>query len=295
LPNRRSRLIRVAHRQITCKPTNYHANSVLQGTVRMLPFSGMTADFVKQLIKYRERNGTSGNMNGIAKALEAEVLQGEIEAAPSTSNGYPQFRYRPQEAVQAVRINRSSSMVSQLAPLVLFLRGVIQRADTLIIEVPEAHLHPRAQTKIAITLARLVRAGVRVVITTHSAWLLEQIGNLMREGELEKLGEHLNEPAEVLRQEEVGGWLFEKNGMVAEIAFNPIEGIELREYGDVAEELYNCSVDLRTRLKETKGGSEGNMSEVLEATRNRVAKENLIEGKSFSRNGCRSKCALQIR
>ena len=47
-------------------------------------------------------------------------------------------------------------MVSELAPLVLFLRGIIQPNDTLIIEEPEAHLHPAAQTKVALTLARLV-------------------------------------------------------------------------------------------------------------------------------------------
>ena len=49
-------------------------------------------------------------------------------------------------------------MVSELAPLVLFIRGLIQPGDTLIIEEPEAHLHPGAQTEIAATLARLVRA-----------------------------------------------------------------------------------------------------------------------------------------
>ena len=75
-------------------------------------------------------------------------------------------------------------MGSELAPLLLFLRGVVRAGDTLIIEEPEAHLHPGAQTQIAFTLSRLIRAGVRVVVTTHSEWLLQEIGNLIREGEL---------------------------------------------------------------------------------------------------------------
>ena len=86
-------------------------------------------------------------------------------------------------------MSNSSAMVSELAPLVLFLRGAVGPGDLLIIEEPESHLHPAAQTKIAQTLARLVRAGVYVVITTHSNWLLQQIGNLIREGELRKQGE----------------------------------------------------------------------------------------------------------
>ena len=55
-------------------------------------------------------------------------------------------------------------MVSELAPVVLFLRGAIDHGDMLIIEEPEAHLHPAAQTQMAVALARMVRAGVRVVV-----------------------------------------------------------------------------------------------------------------------------------
>ena len=152
-------------------------------------------------------------------------------------------------------------MVSELAPVVLFLRGSIQRGDTLIIEEPEAHLHPAAQTQMAVALARMVRAGVRVVVTTHSDWLLKEIGNLMREGEL---GEQADSPSggeklpSALRPEEVGIWLFRKDGSdsgstVEEIPFDRTEGVEPRDYEDVAEALYNRSADLQNRLEETKG------------------------------------------
>ena len=219
-------------------------------------FSGMITDFLKQIINYDERRWFSDEMSGIVKVLEDEVLRGEIEVRrPAT--GYPGFRYRPQKSEQALRMSRSSSMVSELAPLVLFLRGIVQPSDTLIIEEPESHLHPAAQTKIALTLARLVRVGVRVLITTHSNWLLEQISNLVREGEVMKLEEnHLGPPETWLTKEEVGAWLFRENKPVKEIAFEHIAGIEPAEYGEVAEELYNRSVDLRTQLRETAGGTE---------------------------------------
>ena len=219
------------------------------------PFSGMIVDFLKQIISYGERHVHSPEMIRIAKVLEDEVLRGKVEVN-SPPGGYPEFRYRPQKSEQALRMSRSSSMVSELTPLVLFLRGVVRPGDTFIIEEPEAHLHPRAQTKMALTLARLVRAGVRVIITTHSDWFLEQIGNLVREGEVMRLGKNKTEPATWLTKEEVGAWWFRTEKPVAEIPFEHIAGIEPKEYGEVAEALYNRSVDLRSQLEETSGGTE---------------------------------------
>ena len=209
--------------------------------------SGMIADFLKQIINYEEGRVSSDEMSGIAKFLEDQVLRGEIEVN-RPAGGYPEFRYRPQNSERALRINQSSSMVSELAPLVFFLRDVVRPGDTLIIEEPEAHLHPAAQTKVALTLAHLVRVGVRVIITTHSDWLLEQIGNLIREGEVMKLGKNKVEPTTWLTKEEVGAWWFREGEPVTEIPFDSIEGIEPKEYYDVAEELHNNAVEFQQHL-----------------------------------------------
>ena len=216
-------------------------------------FSGMIADFLEQLIDYQERNGTWDEMVGIANLLEAEVLRGKIEVKRAVAEGYPEFLYRPKETAQALRMSRSSSMVSELAPLVLFLRGIVRPGDLLIIEEPEAHLHPGAQTAVVLTLARLIRAGVRVIVTTHSDWLLRQIANLIREGEVNKLRSGLPASADWFLKEEVGAWWFHHDKPVTEIPFNRIEGIEPRDYEDVAETLYNRSIDLQEQLVEMTG------------------------------------------
>ncbi|MDD9974094.1 MAG: AAA family ATPase [Candidatus Poribacteria bacterium] len=210
-------------------------------------FSGMIADFLKQIMSYEEGRLSSDEMSNIAKVLENEVLRGEVEVRRSAA-GYPEFCYRPHKSEQALRMSQSSSMVSELAPLVLFLRGIVQPGDTLIIEEPEAHLHPAAQTMVALTLARLVRVGVRVIITTHSDWLLEQIGNLVREGEVMKLGKNKTEPVTWLTKEEVGAWWFREDKPVTEIPFDNIEGIEPKDYYDVAEELHNDAVEFQQHL-----------------------------------------------
>lgn len=251
-------------------------------------FSGVMADFMERLILYEEGrrkapldsvlaaviaraigqkdDKPNEQMKEIADALEREALAGRIETRRPSAGGYPEFVYRPQETEEGIRLSRASSMVSELAPVVLFLRGAVERGDMLIIEEPEAHLHPAAQTRMAVALARLVRAGVRVVVTTHSDWLLQEIGNLIREGELE---EQTGEPADEgalpssLRPREVGVWLFRRDGdstgsIVKEIPFDRSEGVESPDYEDVAEALYNRSAHLQDRLEEIAGDAERN-------------------------------------
>ena len=62
-------------------------------------------------------------LNHIADALESDVLAGQIIMNPSPT-GYPEFLYRPQETGQDMRLTRSSSMVSELAPLRAVLSAV---------------------------------------------------------------------------------------------------------------------------------------------------------------------------
>ena len=213
-------------------------------------FSGMIADFLKQIIRYQARNGSAGKVSAIAKALEGDILRGQIAVKRPVPGGYPEFLYRPDQTEQTLRMSQVSAMVAELAPLVLFLRSVIRPGDTLIIEEPEAHLHPRAQTDIALTLARLVRTGVRVIITTHSDWLLQQIGNLIREGELKRQDADTKESGDWLLKKDVGAWWFHTDKPVVEIPFDRIEGIEPSDYEDIADGLYNTFVELERQFLE---------------------------------------------
>lgn len=215
-------------------------------------FSGMIADFLERIINYRESTTSPNSIRRIAEQLEVELLEGRIEVKRPAPEASSEFLCRPEQSEYTLRMSHASAMVSELAPLVYLLRHSVQRGELLIIEEPESHLHPDLQTKIAHILARLVRAGVRVVITTHSNWLLQQIGNLIREGELRKQGESTNESEDYLKKEEVGAWQFHKNKPVTELPFDLVEGIEPEDHLDIAEDLYNRSAGLQNRIEQTK-------------------------------------------
>ena len=63
---------------------------------------------------------------------------------------------------------------------------VAPAGSLLIVENPEAHLHPRSQSAIGKFLARVAAAGVQVVVETHSDHVLNGIRVAVREGAWDK-------------------------------------------------------------------------------------------------------------
>lgn len=264
LPAARSGIMQ-SHRVIASSVMARATRAGLERVSELPTFPGLLADFIQRLIDhqgrgdgFRRASRRSEAVQAIADELEGGTLGGEILVERQSPGGYPEFLYRPRNATRSIGLGCASSMVTELAPLVLLLRDGMGVGDTLIIEEPEAHLHPAAQTELAYTLARMVNAGVRVVATTHSDWLLKELGNLIREGEFnEKTNSFVDESSAQsrLRPEDVGVWLFRRSEIgggstVDEIPFDRIEGIEPSDYEDVAEELYNRSAELQNRLAE---------------------------------------------
>ncbi|MDE0682953.1 MAG: AAA family ATPase [Candidatus Poribacteria bacterium] len=255
LPAARSSIMQ-SHRIIASSLVKQATQAGVRRSSQFPTIPGVIADFMEKIILYEEKTDFEFDfdekMQDPAEILESDVLAGRI-LLKSTPSGYPDFYYRPQGVEEDIHLSQASSMVSELAPLVLFLRNLVYSGDILIIEEPEAHLHPGAQADMAVVLARLVRAGVRVIVTTHSDWLLEEIGNLILEG---LLAEETDEPASWLLPEEVGAWHFQKDEPVKEIAFDTRVGISPKDFEDVAEGLYNRSVNLQQRFEKKKGGDE---------------------------------------
>ena len=66
--------------------------------------------------------------------------------------------------------------------MVAFLRHGVREGDTLIVEEPESHLHPAKQAELVEIVAAIVNSGIRVVLITHSVWILEKLANLVLSG-----------------------------------------------------------------------------------------------------------------
>ena len=191
----------------------------LRPAVRTPMLTGVLADFLEQLIEIdRIGHHRRKTEQDLGKNIERDVLGGSVRIDRSTHIDYPRFAYRPHGWRDDLALANASSMVSELAPVVLYLRYMIEPGNVLIIEEPESHLHPAMQVAFTCQLAELVEAGVRVIVTTHSEWLLEELANIVRRS---KLGDSGTEGI-ALRPDQVGAWLFEprqrpKGSIVKEI------------------------------------------------------------------------------
>ena len=235
----------------------------LQPSTHVPMLSGVLTDFLSLLIGIGPENPAGQRpwprrkSPELGRGLEDNLLNGAV-LLKSTEAGYPAFAYRPEGWQDDLPLMRASSMVSELAPVVLYLRHLVRPGDVLIIEEPEAHLHPAMQAAFARELARLVHAGVRIVMTTHSEWFLEQIGNLVRLSGLPKSEQrNLNGTVYALKPEEVGAWLFKpcnrpKGSVVEEVTLDPETGLYPTGYDAVSEALYNEGADIYNRIQEGK-------------------------------------------
>jgi hypothetical protein len=143
----------------------------------------------------KERSSRNQEYAQLARVLEARVLSGKVEFSPieaSVAEGGNQLElglsaglmFKTDMGVE-LEISIASSMVQELAPLVLYLRDIATFGDLLIIDEPEKSLHPEAQVKMIEFLGMLVNAGLNVIVATHSPYVVDHLANLMKANEVE--------------------------------------------------------------------------------------------------------------
>ena len=136
---------------------------------------GVITDLIRAPLLLRKDPQPSSKIQNVISFLEGDVMQGTVDVDRSLP--YPEILY-DQEG-HRFHLHQASSMVAEVAPLVLFLKYLVQSGDLLIVEEPESHLDPDSQRNVARALAMLVNSGVKVLLTTHSDYFINQLNNLL--------------------------------------------------------------------------------------------------------------------
>ena len=245
-----------AHNVVVSALIESAAMTGLRPAARTPMLSGVLADFLEQLIEldrspYRRRRARPD----LGTPIEKAILGGSVGVDKSEAIGYPHFTYRPEGWKESLSLMNASSMVSELAPVVLYLRHMVGSGNVLIVEEPESHLHPAMQVEFTRQLAALVGAGIRVIVTTHSEWVLEELANIVRRSELPMAEREKTASGKfALEPDEVGAWLFQPKGrprgsVVKEICLDD-SGLFPSGFDDVAAALHNDWAELASRIGE---------------------------------------------
>lgn len=226
------------------------SRSFLTSKIELPGISGQLSDYFIRLTNIVAIDRNVQRFEDLAANIETDVLNGRIEFDFEEKKLF----YIPNGTTLRLDISSTSSMVSETAPIVAYIRHVIawntdepsirnrvrRRNKTtpiefkkiLIVEEPEAHLHPENQIKMTRFYAELAQLGVSVIMTSHSNYVFNKASNLVIEG--------------ILPSKDVQCDLFvmSDKGSIGIPQLVDDFGINDENFGDASEDLINERMEL---------------------------------------------------
>jgi hypothetical protein len=191
--------------------------------------------------------------NSFLKKQHSKLLQSVEEILGinyETNDGI--LRVYDKKANHTIPHYMASTSVRSLADLHLWLKHRAQKGDLLMIDEPELNLHPENQIKMARLFVKLVNAGIRVWITTHSDYIVKELNNCIMLGNVSNRTEIL----EKYKGEYSENDILKAEDLKAYIAYNLPDGgstvrkIEIDKYGMV-ESTFDETIDKMNEISQT--------------------------------------------
>ena len=134
LPADRGGVMR-AHHAVVSALIQRASRTALRQQPSVSTLSGILSDFLENLIELAQKRHTE--RRPIATSLEEKVIGGSIDIE-GTEIDYPRFSWTPDGWDRSLPLLSVSSMVSELAPVALYLKHLVSEGDLLIFEEPRS-------------------------------------------------------------------------------------------------------------------------------------------------------------
>lgn len=198
------------------------------------------ADYIDLLNDMRTLRKRQSEFHGEALHLQKTVLRGKF-AIDKEAN----VTFTPKGGDHALSLHLSSSTTKTYFGLWFYLEHVARKGDVLMIDEPELNLHPDNQRKLARLLVRLVNLGQRVMLSTHSSYLVRELNNLILlqgrfPGHEALRKEYGYDAHEGIASDQICAWHFD-DGTVKPMEISPEEGILATTFDEVINELNESS------------------------------------------------------
>jgi len=93
-------------------------------------------------------------------------------------NENEEIKFIPRDGNLELSMMESSSSIRSLCDLGIYLKFFAEEGDLIIIDEPELNLHPENQRKLARLFAKLINSGLKILITTHSDYIIKELSIL---------------------------------------------------------------------------------------------------------------------
>lgn len=167
----------------------------------------------------------------IAIDIENNILKGKVKFDRIKK----QLLYIPVNLDSELEMNSVSSMVSEISPIVAYLKYVLEKSyavnkeyskPIIFIEEPEAHLHPENQIKLVDIFAKLINLDVKLIMTSHSNYIFNKLNNLILSKAID-----FNKYSPILLEQT-------DNGSIAKHLIIDELGVDDENFKDISEFLY---------------------------------------------------------
>ena len=151
--------------------SNENLSNILSASSRRYPMA--IRDGLKIANDLENIKKVKGEFFDFATNLEQSLLHGRVDVS---KNGDVEFVVGDNVNLP---IQLSSSIVKTLSSLILYLKYTAKKGDILIIDEPEMNLHPDNQILLARVFAQMANMGIKLVISTHSDYIIREFNNLI--------------------------------------------------------------------------------------------------------------------
>lgn len=188
---------------------------------------------------------------------QALTLQKEIANVRYKVSKEGVITAKPYKSDAELGIHLTSSTVKSLYGLWAWLELQAKSGDCLMIDEPELNLHPDNQRLVARLLVRLVNRGIKVVISTHSDYIIRELNNMIMlandftsRDDLEKKFKYDVNGLERLSVDKVAAYHFTNKSVMASTVSSEF-GIEVKSMDDAINNLNESNNDIYYALDES--------------------------------------------
>ena len=250
LSTRRTALLHHASRE------NVDIGELLRDVIRSR-YAMTIADYINWLNDLTEKQKSkSEDFHPYAERLKRDLAGGayRVDARTGSIEFKPYQARRDGKRTSTIGLHMTSSTVKSLFGLWFYLEHEARKGNILMIDEPELNIHPENQRKIARLLARLVNAGLHIVVSTHSDYIVREINSLImldqdKDKDLRK--KYGYEDDEILKSEQIGAYLFDGQ-TIEPFEIDPEDGIYAKTFDDVINDLNTVNNGIYYSLKERK-------------------------------------------